>query len=150
MKRWIVIIVMLFCGAMMTRAQDKSLNIFPFLSESYSSSGNVTLVTLSGDQLKVKGMKKYASVSVTGDSELADKISRAVKKDGVKAESKETTYKDGKLYFGFYSLGGKNDRRQYLFYLDKRPTGVDKTTVVYICGDWSVDEVKKIINKKIK
>ncbi|MDE6023645.1 MAG: hypothetical protein K2G13_09115, partial [Muribaculaceae bacterium] len=122
MKRWIAIIILAFYGVIMARAQDKSLNITPFLSESYSSSGNVTLVTLSGDQLKVKGMRKYASVSVTGDSELADKISKAVKKDGVKSVSKETTYKDGKLYLGFYNLGGKGDRRQYLFYLDKRPT----------------------------
>ncbi len=150
MKRWMVIITLMLCGIFMMSAQDKNLNIAPFFSESYTSSGNVTLVTMKGEQLKVRGLKKYASVSVSGDDDLADRIARAVKKDGAKAEAKETTFKDGRLYFGFYSLGGKGDRRQYLFFLDKRPAGVDKTTMVYICGDWSAEEVKKIINKKIK
>ena len=129
-------------------AQDKSLNVARFFTEEIASLPSVTLVRITGDHAKWKDFERYASISVKGDDALADRLAAAVKKDGANAESKETSYRNGRLYFGFYSLGSKNDERRYLFYLDRRPAGGDKTTLIFISGDLSPEDVKKIINNK--
>lgn len=148
MKKFIIIILLATLGTAIAMAQGRSLNVAQFFTDESASLPSVTMVMTTGNQLQWSGCNKYASVSVTGDNALADKLAAAVKKDGVKAESKETSYKEGKLYFGFYNLGWRKDERRYLFFLDRRPTGVDKTTLVYISGDLSPEEVKKFINKK--
>lgn len=131
-------------------ARAEKLNVTPFFSEDFAASPEVTMVAISGNQSKWEGLALYKSVSVSGDSSKADAIAKAVKKDGAKAVFKETSYKDGKLYFGFYGLGGEGRNRKYMFYLDMRPKGVGKTILVYIEGDWSADEVKGMITKKLK
>lgn len=146
LMRLVVFIICLFAGV---SASAEDLNVARFFKEDFASDPNVTMVSMSGRQTKWSGLTTYRSVSVSGDSEKADALARAVRKDGVKAEMKETSYKDGKLYFGFYNLGGEGKNRKYLFYLDLRPKGKDKTTLVYIEGDWTAEEVKKMITKKI-
>lgn len=140
-------LVICFMAAVSASAGD--LNVSRFFKEDFASDPNVTMVSMSGRKAKWNGLTSYKSVSVSGDSEKADEVARAVRKDGTGAEYKETSYKDGKLYFGFYSLGGEGRNRKYLFYLDLRPKGKDKTTFVYIEGDWTAEEVKKMITKKI-
>lgn len=141
-----VILLLSFAGS---AASGKGLNVDSFFTEDFAQNPAVTMVAFSGDQTDWKGLSVYKSVSVAGDSENADAIARAVKKDGARAEFKETSFREGKLYFGFYGLGGEGRHRRYLFYLDSRPKGKDKVTLVYIEGDWSADEVKKMITKKI-
>ena len=144
------LILMLLCVAatVSVRAQD-GLEVAPFFSEAYTSNGKVTMVSMSGDQLGGSGISRFRSVSVSGDPALTDRIEKAVRKDGISAGYKETSYKEGRLHFGFYSLGGKGDSRRYLLYLN-RSQGTGKTTLVYIQGDLSPEEVKKMIVKKIK
>lgn len=148
--RWVTLSVILLLTTAGSIAYGKELNVSPFFKEDFAKHPSVTMVSFSGEQADWEGLSVYRSVSVSGDTEKADAIARGVKKDGAKAEFKETSYKDGKLYFGFYGLGGQGRHRKYLFYLDFRPKGRDKTTLVYIEGDWSADEVKKMITKKIK
>ncbi len=148
--RWIALAVGLWLSLASSVASGEKLNVSPFFQEDFAMNPAVTMVAFSGKQTNWKGLAVYKSVSVSGDSEKADAIARGVKKDGAKADFKETSYRDGKLYFGFYGLGGEGRHRQYLFYLDMRPKGKDKTTLVYIEGDWSAEEVKKMITKKIK
>lgn len=141
--------VFIICIVASVSAGAESLNVDRFFKEDFASDPNVTMVSMSGRQAKWSGLTSYKSVSVSGDAEKADALARSVRKDGIKAEMKETSYKDGKLYFGFYYLGGEGKNRKYLFYLDLRPKGKDKTTLVYIEGDWTADEVKRMITKKI-
>lgn len=148
--RWISLSVILICSVMSFFAHADRLNVSPFFKEDFAKNPSVTMVVFSGEQTDWKGLYLYKSVSVSGNSAKADEIARCVRKDGAKAEFKETSFKDGKLYFGFYGLGGEGENRKYLFYLDLRPKGKDKTTLVYIEGDWSPEEVKKMITKKIK
>lgn len=148
LKRLVVFFICILAGGISASAE--SLNVDGFFKEDFASDPNVTMVSMSGRQAKWSGLTSYKSVSVSGDAEKADAVARAVRKDGIKAEMKETTYKDGKLYFGFYNLGGEGKNRKYLFYLDLRPKGKDKTTLVYIEGDWTAEEVKRMITKKIK
>ncbi|MDE6633446.1 MAG: hypothetical protein K2K23_10645 [Muribaculaceae bacterium] len=148
--RWIAFSVILVFSLASSIASGENLNVSPFFKEDFAKSQAVTMVSFSGKQTDWKGLAVYKSVSVAGDNEKADAIARGVKKDGAKADFKETSFRDGKLYFGFYGLGGEGQHRRYLFYLDMRPKGKDKTTLVYIEGDWSADEVKEMITKKIK
>ncbi len=148
--RWIAFSVILAISLASSIASGEKLNVSPFFNEDFAKNPSVTMVSFSGKQTDWKGLTAYKSVSVSGDNEKADAIAKGVKKDGVKADFKETTYKEGMLYFGFYGLGGEGRNRKYLFFLDMRPKGKDKTTLVYIEGNWSADEVKEMITKKIK
>ncbi len=148
--RWIAFSVMLLVCTLSTTVYAQKLNVSPFFKEDFAKNPAVTMVSFSGEQTDWKGLTTYKSVSVTGNAEMADEIARGVKKDGAKAEFKETSFKDGKLYFGFYGLGGEGRHRKYLFYLDLRPKGKEKTTLVYIEGNWSPEQVKTMITKKIK
>lgn len=130
-------------------ARAEGLNIHPFFKEEFAKNPAVTMVSVSGRQSGWKGLTSYRSVSISGDDAKADEMARAVRKDGAKAELKETSFKGGHLYFGFYGLGGVGPNRRYLFFLDLRAQGKSKTTLVYIEGDWTPDQVKKLITKKI-
>lgn len=125
------------------RAED--LNVAPFLKEDFARNPSVTMVSMSGKQSDWKGLTSYRSVSISGDDTQADAMSRAVRKDGAKADFKETTFKDGHLYFGFYGLGGEGRHRRYLFFLDLRPKGKSKTTLIHIEADLTPEQVKHMV-----
>lgn len=144
MRRMIMIIAILISTA--GAWAQTGLNVEQFFDEKYAGDRNVTLVNVSGAQVKGEGLSKYKSISETGEDALAEKIRRAVMKDGVNAKSKEVTYKEGRLYFGFYSLGGTRKHRQYLLYLDRRAVGKNKSTLVFIEGDLDEKQVKSMIN----
>ncbi len=131
-------------------AVAENLSVDSFFREDFAKNPAVTMVSVSGKQSDWTGLTSYRSVSVSDDDDKADAMSRAVRKDGAKAEFKETSFKDGHLHFGFYGLGGEGSHRRYLFFLDLRPKGKSKTTLVYIEGDWSPEEVKAMITKKIR
>ena len=146
MRNLALCIFMLLSIAFSAEAQD-GLNVAPFFSDTYAASPNVTIVAMTGDQLKWEGLRKYKSISVSDDVALADKIRQAVSKDGALAKSKEVSYSDGQLYFGFYSMGGKKIQRRYLLYLNRRPKGKEKTTLIYIEGDLDEKTVKSLIKQ---
>lgn len=149
-SRWMAILAFIAISLLGSLAYGEKLNVLPLFKESFAKNASVTMVSFSGEQADWKGLSLYKSVSVSGNDEKADEIASCVRKDGVKAEFKETSYKDGKLYFGFYGLGGEGHHRKYLFFLDLRPKGKEKTTLIYIEGDWTPDQVKNMIIKKIK
>ena len=146
--RAMALLAIYICSLVYAAAKADDLCIAPFLKEDFAKNTAVTMVSLSGRQSDWKGLTSYRSVSISGDSEKADALAKAVRKDGVKAEFKETSFKDGRLRFGFYSLGGEGRHRRYLFFLDLRPKGKDKTTLIYIEGDWTPEQVKNMITKK--
>lgn len=123
----------------------EELNITPFLKEDFAKNPAVTMVSMSGKQSDWKQLTSYRSVSISGDDTQADAMARAVRKDGAKAEFKETTFKDGRLYFGFYGLGGEGRHRRYLFFLDLRPKGKSKTTLILIEADQTPAQIKQMV-----
>lgn len=149
MRRWMALLI-LCVGSVVSMWAQEGLEVARFFTDEYTSNSKVTMVSMSGDQLDGTGLRKFRSVSVCGDEVLFDRIEKAVRKDGAKADYKETSFKDGKLHFGFYSLGGKENARRYILYLNRRSDSGAKTTLVYIQGNLSPEEVKKIIVKKIK
>lgn len=144
MARIFIIIILATLGMASARAQ-KGLEVAPFFSERSAENPNVTLISMSAEQLSSRGLSKYKSITVENDSNLADRIAVAVASDGSKAVEKEVSYKKGELYLGFYYLGGSGDRRRYLMYLNRRPTGREKVTLIYLEGELGPDAVKRIV-----
>lgn len=124
---------------------QSGLNVAPYLSDKFTDNPDVTYVSLSGNQLSAAGLSAYKSISETADDELGAAILNAVTKDGASAVTKEVSYKNGQLYFGFYSMGGTAKKKRYLFYLNRRAIGKRKSTLIYIEGNLSEKEVKALI-----
>lgn len=145
MKKILTIIMVTLATTLPAIAREK-LNIDKFFTSRYASNPKVTVIDVSNSDPR-EAISVYRSISVTGDRELADKIAEAVAKDGSHAQSKEVSYKEGMLYYGFFSMKGILGEGRYILYLNRRPTGKEKTTLVYIEGDLNEAEVKKLINK---
>lgn len=145
MKKILIILLTALAGILQSAAEEK-LNIDQFFSGKYASNPKVTIIDVTNSNPK-DNIVAYRSISVTDDRELANKIAAAVAKDGSRAKSKEVSYKEGMLYYGFYSLGGVMENRRYILYLNRRPTGKEKTTLVFIKADMDETAVKKLINK---
>lgn len=143
MKRFLFLLAAIMAGTLLSVAEP--LNIDRFFGPEYASNPKVQMVDMNGggpDKVKI-----YRSLSVSGDRDLADRIAAAVAKDGSRARAKEVSYKEGTLYYGFYSMGGPQRQRRYILYLNRRPAGKEKTTLIYIEGDLGEAEIKKLINK---
>ena len=126
--RRIVLCMVVGVATVFAAMAQEGLNVAEFFSDAYTGNPKVTLVSMSYDKVEKNGMRKYRSISV---------------------ESKEVSYREGQLYFGFYSMGGKRSARRYLLYLNRRPKGKEKTTLIFIEGNLSDAEVKRMINKYI-
>lgn len=135
---------MLLATATSSFAQD-GLNIAQFFTDTYGKMNDVTIVNMNYDNPEKGAVRIYKSISVVNNRELSDKIARAVTKDGTSANNKEVSYRDGELYFGFYSMGGKRSSRRYILFLNKRPKGVEKTTLIFIEGNLDEKDVKSLI-----
>lgn len=145
MRKILIILLTVVTGLLQSAAEEK-LNIDQFFSTKYASNPKVTVIDVTNSNPK-DNIIAYRSISVTDDRELADKIAAAVAKDGSRAKSKEVSYKEGMLYYGFYSMGGVMENRRYILYLNRRPAGKEKTTLVFIKADMDELAVKKLINK---
>lgn len=144
MKRIMILAAMVIAFWSGCVAQD-GLGIAPFFSQTYASNTDVTIVSLSGENAEKRGLTKYRSISVSRNDALADKIGKAVAKDGTRAVSKDVSFKNGRLYFGFYNLGKANGDNRYILYLDRRAVGKDKTTMIYIESRLDENSVRKMI-----
>lgn len=129
-------------------AQDR-LEIASFLNDGieHAPQAQVTTVSITGKQLKQHNLSIYRSISVTGDQELTRQIERAVTHDGAKADSREVSFKDGRLYFGFYTLPPHDKENRYIFYLNSEPTGGNKTTLIYIQGKASPEKIQEMLKR---
>lgn len=146
MKRFYLIILMIVGVWCVARAQS-NLNVSPFFTEKFARNPKVTMIYAGGDDVGVKGVDVYRSITVDGNPKLSAQLTDAVKKDGANAKSKEVSYRDGELYFGFYFMGGHSQHRRYLLFLNRRPMGKEKVTLIYIEGDISEQGVKKLMAK---
>ena len=101
--RIIILSLTLLIAATPAAYSQKGLDIEPFFEENtpHNPDASVNVVSITGNKLKEHDLSIYRSVSVTGDEALAQRVERAVTRDGTKAESREVSLKRGRLYFGF-------------------------------------------------
>lgn len=143
MKR-LILILMLVMGFLRASAQE-GLSIAPYFRQDFTKSGSVSSVTLSGNSASKFGLDLYRSVTVT-DNSLVNSIEKAVKTDGAKAYDKQTAYRKGRLHFGFYALKGKDSNR-FIVFLNSGTDADPKAMLIYMVGDVTVEEVKKMMQK---
>lgn len=140
-------VILILITSLSSFAREK-LNIDPYFEKESISSPGVSVIKYQDMEIDGHRLKEYRSITVTGNKVLADRLRAAVSKDGVNAEAKETSYKAGELYFGFYSLGGKAESKRYILYLNRRPLGEEKSTLIFMEGDVDMKFVRKILKLK--
>ncbi len=147
MKR-ITIILTCLLTTMAAMAQT-GLNINRLFDGRYKKAAGATEIIVTGVQAREIGLTVYHSLSVT-DKNQAELVEAMVVKDGAQAVDKEVEYRNGQLYYGFYTMKkGKRDNR-YIFYLNQnlaRKSPKNIVTLIYMEGFASQEEIKKLIRK---
>ena len=148
MKRIIIITLTLLLATMAATAQ-KGLNINRLFDGRYKKASGTTEIIVTGSQAYEIGLTVYHSVSVT-DKTQAEIIESLVIKDGAQAVDKEVEYRDGQLYYGFYTMRKVKRSNRYIFFLNQnlaRKSPKNVVTLIYMEGEASADEIKKLIRK---
>ena len=148
MKRITIIILTCLLTTMAAMAQ-KGLNINRLFDGRYKKAPGATEIIVTGSQAHEIGLSVYHSVSVS-DKTQAEIIENLVVKDGVLAVDKEVEYRNGQLYYGFYTLPKRRQHFRYIFFLNQnlaRKSPKNVITLIYMEGIASADEIKKLIRK---
>lgn len=144
MNRYLLTLILTLTWALSSYAQ-KGLNVAQFFTDTYKDNESVTIVEVTGTKQKMVGIEIYRSITVVNNEIISRQLEAAVKKDGAKAKSKEVIYKKGELYFGMYCMGGTDTHRRYLYFLNQRVTGKDKTMLIFIEGSIPEELAKTLV-----
>ena len=148
MRRTTIIILTCLLTSMAAMAQ-KGLNINRLFDGRYKKAAGATEIIVTGRQAHEIGLTIYHSVSVT-DKTQAEIIENLVVKDGVQAVDKEVEYRNGQLYYGFYTMPRYKHGNRYIFFLNQnlaRKSPKNVVTLIYMEGDASAEKIKKLIRK---
>lgn len=148
MKRITIIILTCLLTTMAAMAQ-KGLNINRLFDGRYKKAAGATEIIVTGSQAREIGLDIYHSVSVT-DKTQAEIIENLVVKDGTKAIDKEVEYRNGQLYYGFYTMSKQRSSNRYIFFLNQnlaRKSPKSIVTLIYMEGRANADKIKKLIRK---
>ena len=157
MKRTIFIILTCLLTCVSAMAQQ-GLNINRLFNENLKTDDWVTQelngkteIIVTGDKAKEMGLSTYHSISLnSGKKQDRESIEALVIKDGAQALDKDVEYRNGQLYYGFYTLKPNKRNKRYIFYLNQnlaRKSPKNIVTVIYMEGKKSPEEVKKLIRK---
>lgn len=147
MKRLIILTLLAVLSSIAGYARG-NLNIDSFFENEIITQSGVSMISYHDWKICGHKLKEYKSVTISGNKLLADRLRIAVTKDGANAVSKESSYKDGELYFGFYYLGGSEKRQRYILYLNRRPASEEKSTLIYLEGDVDTRFVRDMLKLK--
>lgn len=142
----IMMICMLFASTTMAQV---GLNINRLFDGRYKKAAGATEIIVTGVQAREIGLTVYHSLSLT-DKNQAELVEGLVVKDGVQAVDKEVEYRNGQLYYGFYTMKKSKRDNRYIFYLNQnlaRKSPKNIVTLIYMEGLASPDEIKKLIRK---
>ena len=148
MKRITIIIMTCLLTAMAAMAQ-KGLHINRLFDGRYKKAAGATEIIVTGSQAHEIGLSVYHSVSVT-DKAQAEIIENLVIKDGAQAIDKEAEYRNGQLYYGFYTLSKQRSSNRYIFFLNQnlaRKSPKSIVTLIYMEGSANASKIKKLIRK---
>jgi len=148
MKRITIIILTCLLTAMAAMAQS-GLHINRLFDGRYKKAQGATEIIVTGSQAREIGLTVYHSVSVT-DKTQAEIIENLVVKDGTQAIDKEVEYRNGQLYYGFYTMSKQRSNNRYIFFLNQnlaRKSPKNIVTLIYMEGKASADKIKKLIRK---
>lgn len=135
--------------ASLAATAQKGLYINSLFDGRFKKATGATEIIVTGYQAREIGLDVYHSLSVT-DKGQAELVESLVVKDGVQAIDKEVEFRSGQLYYGFYTMKKAKGNNRYIFYLNQRlarksPKNV--ITLIYMEGEASVEQIKKLIRK---
>ena len=148
MKQFIIIILTCLMASSTAVAQN-GLNINSLFDGRFKKATGATEIIVTGSRANEIGLKVYHSLSVT-DEIQAELIESHVKKDGVQAVDKEVEYRNGQLYYGFYTMKPVKGNKRYIFFLNQnlaRKSPKKVVTLIYMEGNATPEQIKKLIRK---
>lgn len=157
MKRITTIMMICLLFAAAASAQE-GLNINRLFNKDLKTEGWVTQelngkteIIVTGNKAKEMGLSTYHSLSLSyGTKTERDNIVNLLAKDAAQAIDKDVEYRNGQLYYGFYTLKSLKKNKRYIFYLNQnlaRKSPRNVVTIIYMEGKKSPEEVKKLIRK---
>ncbi len=143
----IVVAVMSVVGGQALSAQT-GLNIAGVFTPRFRDMPEATETLISRGKLKNMRLSLYHSLTIKDRPELAEEIERMVAKDGAAAVSKEVRYASGRMHYGFYALPPKDKVNRYIMYLNGHVKGDDRILLLYLEGEASMEDVRKLVKRK--
>ena len=148
MKQFIIIILTCLMASSTAVAQN-GLNINQLFDGRFKKATGATEIIVTGSRANEIGLKVYHSLSVTNEIQ-AELIESHVIKDGVQAVDKEVEYRNGQLYYGFYTMKSVKGNKRYIFFLNQnlaRKSPKKVVTLIYMEGNATPEQIKKLIRK---
>ena len=148
MKRIFTIIVLMLAWVVESHSQT-GLQIAELFNGQYKRKDNAIEVVVKGDQLERYKLEVFRSLTVKNDPKDFERIEKLVEQDEKNAISKETGRIGERLYYAFYCFSPNKDRFRYIFYRNSslRKTESNELTLIYMEGNVTMDELKKMFKK---
>lgn len=146
MKKALLIIIAASAFFPLCMHAQSGLNINKIFTDHYRDMKGATETMVVKDQLRNMNLSLYHSITFKDHPELGGTIERLVAADGAKAASKEVRYKNGHLYYGFYSLGATaGGLNRYIIYLNGHLNGDNRIMLLFLEGKAKSEQVKKML-----
>ena len=148
MKRTTIIILTCLLTTIAAMAQE-GLSIDRLFDGRFKKATGATESIVTGQQARQIGLTVYHSLSVT-DKGQAELVESMVVKDGAQAIDKEVEYRNGQLYYGFYTMKPVKRQNRYIFFLNQnlaRKSPKNTVTLIYMEGSANSEQIKKLIRK---
>ena len=148
MKRTTIIILTCLLTTIAAMAQE-GLSIDRLFDGRFKKATGATEIIVTGQQARQIGLTVYHSLSVT-DKGQAELVESMVVKDGAQAIDKEVEYRNGQLYYGFYTMKPVKRQNRYIFFLNQnlaRKSPKNTVTLIYMEGSANSEQIKKLIRK---
>lgn len=148
MKRILLLLMALVAAATaVADGRGDRLETLKLFDRAMQSDPRVVMVTIAGSGLRDYDLDLYRSLTAVSAPDVAARMEKAVQHDGTHAREREVAYRDGRLYYGFYVLDPRNLARRYIFYLNRGLAGGKKAMVIYMEGDATVNQIKRMLKK---
>ena len=148
MRRVFTIIILTLVFVVEGQSQT-GLQIAELFNGSYKRKDNAIEVVVKGSQLERYRLKVFRSLTIKNDPKDFERIEKLVEQDEKKAISKETGRIGERLYYAFYCLPPEKEHYRYIFYRNSslRKTESNELTLIYMEGNVTMDELKKMFKK---
>lgn len=146
MKRLIILATIILAAAVTSLAQE-GLDINSLFDGRFRTVDSAQETIISGGDLEAYDIDLYHSLTLRAMPDAAAVIEPLVTRDGARAADREVSFRDGALYYGFYTLPKRKGVNRYIIYLNQHPAGGDKIILLYLEGKASAATVRKLISQ---
>ena len=146
MKRT-VFLLLFFLFALLTAAAQAGLAVNAFFDGRYRQRSDAVEVLIRNKRLNRVTLQVFRSLTVPGEGAEGRAIEAAVLADAALAAEKETGYRAGRLYYGFFRLprAGKKGASRFIFFRNDalRPGSPPSLTLIYMESAASMEDMRR-------